>query len=386
MVAERGCTRAAKAPAVQKVPKTVEVPQLQYIDEIIDEPVQKTVGMPQVQFPDRVADVPVVMQGHVPDPLIQEEFIEAIRVVDSEDLPLNIYREILPENKILCVIKKRMTKCLEMLAEIAELSDAYKKFYERFRKRLELGEDEDSNIGVKSVDVLKFNTSKPGDKQNNFTDYVDQMKEGQNDISYITGESVVVVSSLFEENPHKKGHEVSYMADPVEECAVYQSKESDGTKLNPTTKKGLNLGDEDEKKTPEEELKAKLEPSTKLMKDVLGDKVEMVITSDRIVDSRCVLTTSEYGWSAKMERIMETQALRDNSMTSHMVSKKTMEVNPAAWQQQHKSSKHQPTKQSTQQERRGERKKERNGEGKGGRNEQEEERDQGREKGGRKES
>ena len=383
MVAEQDGSCAAQAPTVQKVPKTVEVSQLQYIDEIIDEPVQKTVDMPQVQFPDRVTGVPGVSRRHVPSQLIQEEIIEAIRVADSEDLPLNIYREILPENKILRVIKERMTKCVEMLAEVAELSDAYKKFYEQFGERLKRENDEDSTVGVGTADVLKFNTSKPGDKQNNLTDYVDQMKEGQNDISDITGESITVVSSLFEENPRKKGHEenlrnqgfeVPYMAEPMDECAVYQFKESDRAKLNPTTKEGLNLGDVDEKKIPEK-LKAELKPPTKLMKHTLADKIEAVTVSDRIVDSPCVPTTSEYGWSAKMGRIMETQGLRDNSMTSHMVSKKTTEVNPTRsiimelksrhdlhghlqQQQQRECSKPQPTKQSTRQERGGERKEE----------------------------
>ena len=136
--------------------------------------------------------------------------------------------------------------------------------------------------------------------------------------------------------------------------------------LKSTTNGGLNLVDDDEKKTLEE-LNTEFESLAELMEGVLGDKGEKVIVSDRIVDSPCVLATSEYGWSVKMERIVEAQALCDNSMTSHMVSKRTMEVNPAAWQQQHKSSKQQPrtARQSTRQERekeKGERKKERKGE------------------------
>merc|ERR1712213_304503 len=134
-------------------------------------------------------------------------------------------------------------------------------------------------------------------------------------------------SSPFLETLRKKGLEVLYMTDPIDEYAVQQLKEFDGKKLKSTTKEGLDIDDEDEKKKFEE-LKAEFEPLTKLMKEVLGDKTEKVVVSTRLADSPCVLTTSEYGWSANMERIMKAQALRDNSTTSYMVSKKTMELNP----------------------------------------------------------
>merc|ERR1739838_518369 len=167
-----------------------------------------------------------------------------------------------------------------------------------------------------------------GDETISLKEYVDRMKEGQNDIYYITGESIAAVSSSpFLENLRKKGLEVLYMVDPVDEYAVQQLKEFDGKKLKSTTKEGLDIEDEDEKKKLEEQ-KAEFEPLTKLMKEALGDKTEKVVVSSRMADSPCVLTTSEHGWSANMERIMKAQALRDNSMTSYMVSKKTMEINP----------------------------------------------------------
>merc|ERR1712193_475514 len=119
---------------------------------------------------------------------------------------------------------------------------------------------------------------------------------------------------------------VLYMSDPIDEYCTQQVKEYEGKKLKSVTKEGLDLDDEDEKKKTEE-MKADFEPLCKLMKEVLGDKVEKVIVGTRIVDSPCVLVTSEHGWSANMERIMKAQALRDNSMTSYMVSKKTMELN-----------------------------------------------------------
>ena len=143
-----------------------------------------------------------------------------------------------------------------------------------------------------------------GDEQISLKEYIDRMKEGQNDINYITGESIAVVSSSpFLENLRKKGLEVNYMVDPVDEYTVQQIKGIRRKKsLNPQQRRGWILVTRMRRKI--EELKVEFEPSTKLTKKALGDKVEKVIVSDRIVDSPCVLTTSEYGWSVNKERIM----------------------------------------------------------------------------------
>lgn len=251
-------------------------------------------------------------------------------VVDSDDLPLNISRETLQQNKVLKVIRRSIVKkCLEMFAELSENQEDYKKFYEQFAKNLKLGVHEDSNNRNKMVELLRYHSTKSGEDLVSFKEYVQRMKEGQKSIYYITGESrAAVANSPFIEGLKKRGYEVLFLVDPIDEYAVQQVKEYDGKKLVSCTKEGLDLEETEEEKKKKEEEKAKFEPLCKLMKEVLGDKVEKVTLGSRIEDSPCVLVTSEHGWSANMERIMKAQALRDNSMTSYMVSKKTMEINP----------------------------------------------------------
>ena len=252
-------------------------------------------------------------------------------VVDSEDLPLNISRETLQQNKILKVMKKNIVKkCLEMFIEIQENAEDYKKFYEQFSKNLKLGIHEDTANRTKLAELLRFSTSKSGEDQISFKEYIARMKDGQQSIYYITGESkLAVAASPFLEGLRKRGLEVLYLTDPIDEYMVQQLKDYDGKKLVSCTKEGLELDNTDDEKKKQEELKAKFEPLCKLIKDVLGDKIEKVVVSTRIDESPCVLVTSEHGWTANMERIMKAQALRDNSMTSYMMSKKTMEINPS---------------------------------------------------------
>merc|ERR1711871_921052 len=205
-------------------------------------------------------------------------------IVDSEDLPLNISRESLQQNKILRVVKKNLVKkSIDMIAEIAEDAEKYAKFYEQFSKNLKLGVHEDSTNRNKLAKLLRYHSTKSGEEMTSLDDYISRMPGDQEDIYYVTGESrKAVENSPFLEKLKRKGLEVLFMTDPIDEYAVQQLKKF-------------------------EEEKAKTEGLCKLIKEVLDTKVDKVVVSNRLESSPCCLVTGEYGWTARMEQIMKAQ-------------------------------------------------------------------------------
>jgi len=291
-------------------------------------------------------------------------------VVDSDDLPLNVSRETLQQHKILKVMgKKLVRKVLEMLRKMAQKSDAakedendeddeddddeetddeddegdasmsedleeattYEKFWEAFGKNIKLGIVEDTSNRSKLSKLLRYKTSKSDGEWVSLDEYVSNMKDWQEEIYFITGESVEAVEKApMLEKLRQKDLEVLYLVDPLDEYVVQHLMDYDGKKMMSVSKEGLTFGDEDEAlvKRREKAYKEMFKPLTDFLKTTLRGKVSKVAVSNRIADSPCVIVTSQFGNSANMERIMKAQAFGDASRMGYMKAQKTLEINP----------------------------------------------------------
>merc|ERR1711968_400375 len=212
-----------------------------------------------------------------------------------------------------------------------EKKDPYIEFWEAFGKNIKLGLIEDSSNRTKLSKLLRFKSSiDEGKEWTSLEQYVGRMKDWQKSIYYISGKDMdEVKSSAFLERLRAKGLEVLFLTDPIDEYAIQNLTEFDGKKLQSVTKEGLSFGDEEDVDKKRAELyKEQFKPLTKWMKGLYGDKVEKIAVSTRLEDTPCVFVTSQYGYSANMERIMQSQAFADNKRTQYLVSKKTLEINP----------------------------------------------------------
>jgi molecular chaperone HtpG len=263
------------------------------------------------------------------DQLIPEYLSFVKGLVDSEDLPLNISREILQQNKILKVIKKNLTKrCIQMMTDLSENVENYKIFYENFSKNIKLGIHEDSANQPKLTKLLRYFSYKNKEEMISLDTYVSKMSEGQNNIYFITGESKESVqNSPFLEKLIAKGYDVLFMVDPMDEYIVQKFTEYEGKKLLSVTKEGLELDSTETEKMQFEQDKKDTEDLCKTIKEVLSENLEKVVVSNRLSNSPCCLVTGQFGVTANMERIMKAQALRANNGMGTS-PKKIMEINP----------------------------------------------------------
>eukprot|EP00002_Diphylleia_rotans_P033915 TRINITY_DN7254_c0_g1_i1.p1 TRINITY_DN7254_c0_g1~~TRINITY_DN7254_c0_g1_i1.p1 ORF type:complete len:776 (+),score=215.85 TRINITY_DN7254_c0_g1_i1:54-2381(+) len=284
-------------------------------------------------------------------------------VVDSDDLPINISRETLQENKLLRVIRKKLIrKAIEMVQimakneqralkekegkaseeEESDLADdespsdegvdpiqKYRTFIENFGISLKLGVIDDSTNRQRLAKLLRFKTSKSDGRFVGLEEYVSNMKPEQKFIYFISGESIESVqSSPFLEQLKKRGYEVLFMVDPIDEYLVQHLQEFDDKKLMNVAKEGLKFGDEEFQKEREKFYEEQYGAVRDYLKELLGDKVEKVTISNRVTESPAVLVTSQFGWTANMERIMKAQALADPTRGKVMTAKKILEINP----------------------------------------------------------
>merc|ERR1719300_595007 len=252
-------------------------------------------------------------------------------VVDSDDLPLNVSRETQQQHKLLKVIKKKLVrKTLDMIKKISD--DKYDAFWKEYSTNIKLGVTEDTANRTRLAKLLRFTSS--NGKLTSLAEYVERMKDKQESIFYMAGGSTEEVSkSPFVERLLKKGYEVLYLTEAVDEYAISSLPEFEGKKFQNVAKEGFNIdGDTEAAKQRRDAAKEKFDPLLKwLGEDALKDHILRAEVSERLVDSPCVLITSKFGWTANMQKIIQSQThskTQDMQRDYYLIQKKTLEVNP----------------------------------------------------------
>ncbi|XP_060101580.1 endoplasmin isoform X1 [Heteronotia binoei] len=254
-------------------------------------------------------------------------------VVDSDDLPLNVSRETLQQHKLLKVIRKKLVrKTLDMIKKIAE--EKYNDtFWKEFGTNIKLGVIEDHSNRTRLAKLLRFQSSHHETNLTSLDQYVERMKEKQDKIYFMAGSSrKEAESSPFVERLLKKGYEVIYLTEPVDEYCIQALPEFDNKRFQNVAKEGVKFDETEKAKEAREVLEKEYEPLLNWMKDkALKDKIEKAVLSQRLTQSPCALVASQYGWSGNMERIMKAQAYqtgKDISTNYYASQKKTFEINP----------------------------------------------------------
>lgn len=261
------------------------------------------------------------------------KYLSFIRgVVDSDDLPLNVSRETLQQHKLLKVIKKKLVrKTLDMIKKISD--EDFKNFWKEYSTNIKLGVMEDHSNRTRLAKLLRFYSSNSDTEMTSLAEYVERMKDKQDHIYYIAGTSrKEVETSPFVERLLKKGYEVLYLVEAVDEYCIQNLPEFEGKKFQNAAKEGFKLDASEKAKERKEALEKDFEPLLKWMKDdALKDKIEKAVITERLTKSPCALVASQYGWSANMERMMKAQAYQkatDPNNQYYANQKKTLEVNP----------------------------------------------------------
>ena len=246
-----------------------------------------------------------------------------VGVVNSDNIPLNVSRELLQENKIVSSINKVIVKkAIELFNEIAENTDEYNKFYGIYSKMIKLGIHEDEKNRDKLIKLLRFYSLNSKTSYISLDQYVESMKEEQKDIYYITGQNITTLEkSPFIEKLKEKGFDVLFFDNSIDEYMIQNVKEYNDIKLSDVSKK-ITLDDKSDEKDDN-----KYKELVDFFKSVLSNRVSEVIISTRLTTTPCMLSSSEFGWTANMERIMKAQAIRNEMMDQFMSSRKVLELN-----------------------------------------------------------